>query len=210
MPPIPFVLLLLSYLSPISTRNPGTISNQYRPHFLKLHLPFVFKSTVNLPYPTGRSNPTPPNLTKRFLSYSHDPNLHLLPCFNPKPKPNYHHRHRLKYLSSPSQQALKLLFSFPKLKSRALNHREHQPNRKGSSFLLLRMKTSEIFQGKVKNFPMEESPELCLCHWERDNDQLAQLLKDRNKRENADLISTLSWQCQLSFGEPMMGGQLHM
>ncbi|OMO79899.1 hypothetical protein COLO4_24301 [Corchorus olitorius] len=28
----------------------------------------------------------------------------------------------------------------------------------------------------------------CICHWEPDKDQLALLLKDRNERENADLI----------------------
>ncbi|OMO98903.1 hypothetical protein COLO4_13642 [Corchorus olitorius] len=28
----------------------------------------------------------------------------------------------------------------------------------------------------------------CICHWEPDKDQLALLLKDRNERENANLI----------------------
>ncbi|OMO72745.1 hypothetical protein COLO4_27476 [Corchorus olitorius] len=38
-------------------------------------------------------------------------------------------------------------------------------------------------------FICEENGEWeCICHWEPDMDQLALLLKDRNERENANLI----------------------
>ncbi|OMO56558.1 homocysteine S-methyltransferase 1-like protein [Corchorus olitorius] len=89
---------------------------------------------------------------------------------NPKLKPNYHCR-RLKYLTSLSHQALKLLSSLPKLKNPSL-----QP---------LRTPTREPKSFESRDLDLKWIPQ---STWGKGiRIQLALLLKDMNERENAEL-----------------------